>query len=243
MAGRPLAALALILGGLMEHDARAQAATPGGGHEKPRATTRAMDASDVARLPAPGTVVPGSFAFTPEGRALTYLKSESTSLSRVLWRVEIPKGTPRVVARPPGGGDTEQKLSEAEKLRRERQRLRETGITQVVRAEEADLAIIPLRSDLYLQRGDGPHERITETEAPEIDPRPSRDGSAVAFVRDGDLYTIDLATRKETRLTRGASDGISHGLAEFIAQEEMGRAEGYWWSPDGRRLAYQETDE
>src|SRR3954470_22427736 len=148
MAGRPLAALALILGGLMEHDARAQAATPAGGDEKPRATTRAVDASDVARLPAPGTVVPGSFAFTPDGKALTYLKSESTSLSRVLWRVELPEGTPRVIARPPGGGDTESNLSEAEKLRRERQRLRETGITQVIRAEEADVSIIPLQGDL-----------------------------------------------------------------------------------------------
>src|SRR6478752_3895537 len=133
MAGRPLAALALILilGGLMEHDARAQAATPGGGDEKPRASTRAVDASDVARLPAPGTVVPGAFAFTPDGKALTYLKSESTSLSRVLWRLEVAGGPPRVVARAPGGGDTDANVSREEALRRERQRLRDTGITQL----------------------------------------------------------------------------------------------------------------
>jgi dipeptidyl-peptidase-4 len=209
---------------------------------RPRAK-RAVEAADVARLPAPGTVVPGAFGFTPEGSTLTYLKSESASLSRVLWRVELPAGTPRVVARPPGEGDTEANLSEAEKLRRERQRLRETGITQVVRAEEADVCILPLRGDLYFQRGDGPLERITATASPEIDPRLSRDGSKVAFVRDEELVVIDLASRLETPLTRGAGNGITHGLAEFIAQEEMDRAHGFWWSPDGARLAYQETDE
>src|SRR5262249_5150089 len=159
----------------------------------------------------------------------------------ILWRGSLPDGTPRVVARPPGGGDTEANLSATEKLRRERQRLRETGITQVIRALEADVSIIPLQGDLYLQPGDGPLGRLTETPSPEIDPRLSRDGSKVAFVRDEELVVLDLATHQESQLTRGAGGGITHGLAEFIAQEEMDRSAGFWWSPDGARLAYQET--
>ena len=47
--------------------------------------------------------------------------------------------------------------------------------------------VIPLRGDLFLQRGDGPLERITETASPEIDPRLSRDGTKVAFVRDEEI--------------------------------------------------------
>ncbi len=45
------------------------------------------------------------------------------------------------------------------------------------------------------------------------------------------------------RLTTGANDVIGNGVAEFAAQEELGRYTGYWWSPDDRRLAYTRVDE
>jgi dipeptidyl-peptidase-4 len=47
---------------------------------------------------------------------------------------------------------------------------------------------------------------------------------------------------KEWRLTEGSNDTLRHGEAEFVAQEEMDRFSGYWWSPDSRSIAYQETD-
>ena len=132
-------------------------------------------------------------------------------------------------------GDTEANVSEAEKLRRERQRLRETGITQVVRAEEADVAVIPLEGDLYLQRGDGPLERLTETPSPEIDPKLTRDGI------EGRLRPRRRAVRprpghdaRRPSSPRGPSDGLTHGLAEFIAQEEMDRSPASGGRPTAR---------
>ena len=35
---------------------------------------------------------------------------------------------------------------------------------------------------------------------------------------------------------------MTNGLAEYIAQEEMGRHKGFWWSPDGKRLAFVRAD-
>jgi dipeptidyl-peptidase 4 len=75
-----------------------------------------------------------------------------------------------------------------------------------------------------------------------IDPQFSPDGTKIAYVLDHDVFVLDLVTQKERRVTDGGSTTLSHGLAEFIAQEEMGRFSGYWWSPDSKKIAYQETD-
>ena len=198
----------------------------------------------MAQRPYPGTVAPTALAFTPDGAALSYLLPEAPgSLSRVLWRLDNPGQPPRIVARPPADADANEPLSREEALRRERQRQLATGISQVSRAAKADVTIIPLKGDVYLQRGDGPLDRLTETEAPELDPRPSPDGSKIAYVRNGELHVMDVASREETQLSTGAEADLTHGLAEFIAQEELDRQVGYWWSPDGTKLAYQETDE
>jgi dipeptidyl-peptidase-4 len=210
-----------------------------------RAPSRAVDSAAVAALPAPGTTVPTAIAFSPDDKTVTYLNPESPgSLTRVLWSAPVAgAGEPRVIARPPNGGDTDTNVSREEALRRERQRLRDSGITQLDRASGADRAVIPITGDLYLLEGDTPLRRLTESTSPDLDPKLNRSGIAVAFVRDGELFVIDLNSGKEARLTHGATEGLTHGLAEFMAQEEMGRQTGYWWSPDGATIAFQETDE
>ncbi|MEL8056460.1 MAG: DPP IV N-terminal domain-containing protein, partial [Pseudomonadota bacterium] len=87
--------------------------------------------------------------------------------------------------------------------------------------------------------------QLTATDAFEYDAKVSPGGRYVSFVRDGAVYAIDLQTNKETRLTPLAEPdkAISYGVAEFVAQEEMSRYTGYWWSPDDRYLAYTRVNE
>ena len=75
-----------------------------------------------------------------------------------------------------------------------------------------------------------------------IAPRLSPDGSHVAVVRDNDLHVVDLASGQDRQLTTGGTDTLTHGLPEFAASEELDRADGSWWSPDGSTLLYEEAD-
>ncbi len=88
-------------------------------------------------------------------------------------------------------------------------------------------------------------EPLTATGGEE-DPKFSPDGSRVAFVRDFDLHLVDLATGDERRLTTGGRENeLLHGVTDWVYWEEIWNRDstGFWWSPDGSRLAYYEFDE
>jgi dipeptidyl-peptidase-4 len=71
----------------------------------------------------------------------------------------------------------------------------------------------------------------------------SPDGSRVGFVRDNDLYVTDLATGRETRLTRDGGEQIINGTFDWVYEEELGVQDGWRWSPDGQRIAFWRIDQ
>ncbi len=198
---------------------------------------RQVTLDDVARFPRPGLSGPGKISFTPDGRRVVFLWAEDGGLRRVLWELDPATGR-RSVLFDPGAGVTDANVSREEALRRERQRLRETGVTHYAFSEKGAL-LVPLRGELRLRRG--AEDVVLATGA--IDPRFSPDGSRVAFVRGGELHVVEVDGGRETRLTHDAQAHVTNGLAEYVAQEEMHRHSGFWWSRDGRLLAYEQADE
>lgn len=72
----------------------------------------------------------------------------------------------------------------------------------------------------------------------------SPDGTRVAFVRDNNLYLVDLATGAETAVTTdGVRNEVINGSTDWVYEEELGFAEAFYWSPDSRRIAYYRFDE
>lgn len=206
----------------------------------------AISIEEVATHPRPGTSTPGSVKFTPDGKHLTYLFSPDGSLNRDLYVQPVEGGERSLLFTPPGGGATEDNLSEEEKLRRERLRMRALGVTSYKWSKKANRFLAPVLGDLWVQQGlDGKPQRIVDTEgAPALDAQFSPDGEHVAYVRDAELYVVPATGGEPKQLTSGArGTGKTNGLAEYIAQEEMGRHHGYWWSHDGSQLAFAEVDE
>lgn len=72
----------------------------------------------------------------------------------------------------------------------------------------------------------------------------SADGSKVAFVRDYNLFYMDLATQKEYQVTFDGEDNkIRYGLADWVYEEELSMSKYFYWSPDGSKIAYLRFDE
>jgi len=191
----------------------------------------------VAHYPRPGMAIPGRLRYSPDAKFVTYLFSERGDLVRELWRVDLSTGRKEHWLAAPGEPVTEQNISREEVLRRERLRLRETGITDYFWAEKADVMLLPVRGELY-RWAKGAVTRLTGGGV--IDPKISDDGRRVFFVRDGDVWTI--GDGGERRLT-SHPPGATNGLAEFVAQEELARLSGYWPSPKGDLVAFEQLDE
>ena len=72
----------------------------------------------------------------------------------------------------------------------------------------------------------------------------SPDASRVAFVRDRNLYLVDLKTGNEKALTTdGSQGGIINGTFDWVYEEEFGLRDGWQWSPDGNKIAFFKLDE
>src|ERR1700682_5604665 len=191
----------------------------------------------VAHYPRPGMAIPGRLRYSPDAKFVTYLFSERGDLVRDLWRVDLASGQSEHCLSAPGEAVTEENISREEILRRERLRLRETGITDYFWAEKANVMLLPLGGDLY-RWAEGKVARLTGGGV--IDPKITDDGRIVFFVRDGDVWTVDKGG--ERRLT-SHPPGTTTGLAEFVAQEELDRFSGYWPSPRGDLVAFEQVDE
>jgi dipeptidyl-peptidase-4 len=191
---------------------------------------------------------PRGFQVGADGARVAFLRSGAGDdpVNR-LWVLDVATGAERLVADPAAllegdGGD----LPPEERARRERARERAGGI--VAFAGDADLTVasFALAGRLFLADLAGPGgTRELPAGGGVLDPRVDPTGARVAWVADRAVAVaeLDRAGQGGPRRLVGEDDPeVGWGLAEFLAAEEMDRARGYWWAPDGTRLAVARVD-
>lgn len=186
----------------------------------------------------------------PDGSRVTFLRGKDDDRNRLdLWEYHIGSGQTRLLVDSSVVLPGEETLSDEEKARRERQRIAGlTGIVDYQWAPDARTLLFPLGGELYLydlsKSGADAVRKLTDVARGfATDPKLSPRGGYVSFVRGRDLWAVDLRSGRELRLTDDGSDTIGNGVAEFVADEEMGRHTGYWWAPDDSAIAYARIDE
>ncbi|HEY3636839.1 MAG TPA: DPP IV N-terminal domain-containing protein [Rhizomicrobium sp.] len=186
--------------------------------------------------------MPAKATPTPDGKSILYLRSGPRDKIQRLFEYDLATSAERELITPEallGGG--QEHLSAEEKARRERARISVQGFTDFALSRDGSEVLLSLSGKLFvLMRRDG--KVIALPGDGWIAPRLSPDGTKIGALQDDDLHVIDIAQKTDTQLTRGANETLQHGEAEFVAQEEMDRRDGFWWSPDSRFIAYEEAD-
>ena len=185
----------------------------------------------------------------PDGTRVTFLRGKDRDRNRLdLWEYDIASGQTRLLVDSSVVLPGEEVLSDEEKARRERQRIAAlSGIVDYQWSPDGKALLFPLGGELYFydltKSGRDAVRKLTNGGGFATDPKISPKGGFVSFIRDRNLWAIDLASGKEVQLTRDGSDTIGNGVAEFVADEEMDRHTGYWWAPDDAAIAFARIDE
>ena len=194
--------------------------------------------------PALGGASLSGVQIAPSGEFVTVLQGrKENAQQKDLWAYDLETGDGRLLVSSTDILEGPEVLSEEEKNRRERARQYGSGIISYSWVGQ-NLLLFPLGGDIYLYDLETQKSRqVTATKGFETDPKVSRDGSKVAYVRNNELYVKDLETGLERQLSDGATDTIRNATASFVVQEELDRSTGYWLSGDAKTVAYTQIDE
>jgi len=206
--------------------------------------------------------VPRAFRVSPDGARVAFLRTKGgADPVTCLWVLDVERGQERLVADPRTvgahrDGAGEEDLPAQERARRERVREHAGGIVAYATDRAVTVAAFALSGHVYAVRmtgdelasdelgGDGLAFEVA-TRTPALDPRPDPGGRRLAYVCEGALRVTGLRGDAPDQVIadpRGAP-GVTFGLPEFIAAEEMDRHRGYWWAPDGSALLVARVDE
>ncbi len=199
--------------------------------------------------PALSGSTPLALKVAPDGSRVTFLRGKAERQTQLdLWEFSLKDKTTRILVDSNLLLSGEEKLSTEEQARRERARTAAlSGIVEYHYSPDGKKLLFPLGGELFIYdlktNGSAALKQITHGEGFATDPKVSPKGRYVSFIREREVWVLDLQNGEQRAVTEGASEFISNGVAEFIAQEEMNRYTGYWWAPDDSAIAFTQIDE
>ncbi len=202
---------------------------------------------------------PRTVTVSADGERVIFLRSAGPEdqVDR-LWVLDVATGAERLIADPanllaaappapagiasaPADGDAAQETGSPaeERALRERMRLATSGIGSY--ATDRDGAVATFAADGRLFRADLRTGAVAElaTAGPAVDPRLDPTGQRIGYVTGGALHVL---AADGTDAVLAGEEGVTWGLADFIAAEEFDRYRGFWWAPDGERILAARVD-
>ena len=182
--------------------------------------------------------LPRGLQWSPNGEMITYLQPNKAGQMDI-WYYEVKTGKRALLV------DSKKLLLEEEKIPPEEEEGKsQFQIRRYIWSPTSSHLLFPLQGDLFLYHlSTGTLKRLTATKEMEEEPKFSPDGRYVSFVRNYNLFAIDLKTGQEFALTTDGYKDVMNGKLDWVYPEELEITTAYWWSPDSRYVAYLQMDE
>jgi len=186
----------------------------------------------IQNIPAPARMP--AIAWAPDGKRFAWMEDKAISQYDV-----ASKKKKQLVAL----GPLEEKAVKAPRLEGTDWQNRRVSEQSFQWSSTGQEMLISVQGDLFLLHTEtGKWEQLTATAEVERDPKLSPDGRFVSFRREHDLYSLEAASKKVTRLTTDGSATLWNGELDWVYPEELNLSTAHWWSPDSSQIAYLQFD-
>ena len=211
--------------------------------QQPRSAGKALTVERIYSQPSLSGRLARGLVWAPDGKALSYFETKGSGkeAKTELWMMDAASGERRL-------------LVAAEKLESilPMDTSRPTQATGLGRRAPSQYQWAPGGEGILFQ---GPTalawldvkshagRTLVSGKATLADPKISPDGRYVSFVRDHNLWLVNLASGEERAITQGGTEEIHKGELDWVYPEELEIKTAYWWAPDSSTIAYLEMDE
>jgi len=211
--------------------------------QQPTGAGKALTVERIYSQPSLSGRLTRGLVWTPDGKRLSYFETKGSAkeAKTELWEMDAAGGERRLLV----ASDKLESILPAEPSK-------PTQATGLGRRAPSQYQWAPDGAGILFQ---GPtalawldvksqtERTLVSGKATLADPKISPDGRNVSFVRDHNVWLVNLGDGKEHAITQGGTEEVRKGELDWVYPEELEIKTAYWWSPDSSAIAYLEMDE
>jgi dipeptidyl-peptidase 4 len=212
---------------------------------KPSSSTAKQDLT-IEALFAEGGITgraPEAVKWSPDGSKVSFLQRDDSGEHGALYYVDAATGKAELLV-------ASEKLASlappASSIKDERQKeaAQRYAIAAYLWSPDSKHLLFDSLGQLWLYSlVSGTAVQVTLSADPAVDPKFSPDGDRLAYVRKHNLYVRDVHRGQEQALTRDSDENLLNGEVDWVYKEELYARSNYYWSPDGKSIAFLQMNE